>query len=330
MAELSILDPRVLPGVVTDFEASENFVGRNLMTIDNDEEAKWEYDIVRPHRVAQLLHNAHNAEAQILDQTPLGHISGAYAYLRDKKTFSPSTLRLLRALGEGRTSSGRNAEARVLAELEDMRMQYFRAEEIAIWEMLQGTWTYLLVNNVTITATYGMAASHIVTVANNWGGGSDTPEADIDSIKQVVSRDCGFPITTAYMNNSTMNTFQLLTEVAAQLSDRQKDQFTREGVVPRYRGIDWVEYDGTYVDSTGTAVPYIPDDLIVFLATGGSRHLFLKYGPSVDIDAPPGWTGPFTKSWTEPDPSGRQVLMEQQYMPIMTNPLKVATLDITA
>ena len=53
------------------------------------------------------------------------------------------------------------------------------------------------------------------------------------------------------------------------------------------------------------------------------------YGPSVDDSAPAGWTGLYTKSWKEEDPSTRQVLMEIQYMPMLTHPFKVATMNIT-
>lgn len=328
--ELAILEPRVLQGVVQAFDAPEEFRGLALIGAPiGDPNPTWEYDIIRPSRGATLIHQAPNSEGTVIDQIPLGHMQGAYAYKREKKIFNATTLRWLRAAGENEVAA-RNATIRVREELEDIRTQQMRAEEVAVWSMLQGTWTYTLENGATIAVVYGMAATHIVTVGNDWGGGSDTPLGDIASIKSVVSRDSGFPIVEAWMNENTMRIFIELTEVAAQLSDAQKQNFTSERTVPRFYGIDWIEYDGGYVNTSGTYVPYIPDDLIVFIATGGRKPYEMRYGPSADLAAPDLFTGPFSKTWDEEDPSGRQVLMELNYMPLLLQPDKIATLDITA
>lgn len=333
MPELSILDPIILPQVVTEFEAPENLRGlNNLVTIDNDDQPMWDYDIERASRGALLKHQVPNAEATIIDQMPIGHMQGGYAYKREKKRFSASTLRLLRRVGEGRASTAAG-EARVVSELADHRMQLQRAEEVAIWKMMQGSWPYVMENGVTITISYGIPATHLPVLSGNdvWPTGSTVDARDdIATWKRIVEQDSGFPIDEAWMNNVTMTKFLGLTIVDENLSDRQKDVFTREFRVPRFQGVDWFEYHGGYVDDAGSFVNYIPDDKIIFIATGGSTNFVMKYGPSVDLDAPPDWTGPFTKSWLENDPSVRYVLMELQYMPIMLNPQKVLVATINS
>lgn len=330
MPEISILQPRVLNGVITEFEGPENLVGRTLVgTPVGDPNPTWEYDIIRASRGAQTSYNSPNAEAQVLDQMTIGHMEGQYAYMRDKKVFNATTLRWLRAAGESAVAA-RNAEARVLDELQDMRLQQMRAEEIAIWAMLTGSWAYTMINGVTVTVNYQLPTTHNVTVGTSWGAGGDDPIGDIQSWKRVVERDAGFPIRTAYLNSVTMGVFVTLAEVTAQLSDRQKDSYTREGIVPRFFGIDWVEYDGGYVNSAGTYVPYIANDQIIFLAPGGSPAWAMKYGPAADLDAPDLHTGPFSKTWVEPDPSGRQVLMEINYMPALFKPNQILVADTTA
>ena len=101
--------------------------------------------------------------------------------------------------------------------------------------------------------------------------------------------------------------------------------------------MDWIEYDAGYLagdgqimadGSAGNYRPYIPDNVIIFRVTGGQNSLFLLHGPSMDLASPPNWTGVFTKSWEEDDPSVRQVLMEEQWMAYMTNPFKTGTLTI--
>ena len=343
MAELTILDPRVLPRVVQEYEAPETLLGLNtLVAVESDDQPSWEYDIEVHSRGALNRYNTHNTEATLLDQLPVGHMEGSYAYQRVKKSFSPSTLRLLRRVGANEASSA-VGEARVVSETNDMRQQIMRGEEYAIWKMMQGSWTYMVESGVSYTINYQIPSSHKVDVANSWGSASDTPIADITGIKRQVARDSGFPIVRAFMNSVTMAKFIELPEVSGgyvnstvsdkqgQLSDRQKESFQNDRIVPRFHGINWIEYDDGYLDGTirnGTYNPYIADNMIIFVADGGVNPFKLMYGPSVDDSAPAGWTGLYTKSWKEEDPSARQVLMEIQYMPMLTHPFKVATLNI--
>ncbi len=330
MPELSLFNPRTLPRVVNEFEAPEEFRGLSIVGAPVPEtQPTWEYDIIRAARGASLLHNSPNSEAQIVDHLPHGHMQGGFAYKRDKKTFNATTLRWLRRAGESQAAAA-NAERMVLEELQDMRNQHQRAEEVAVWAMFSGTWTYTLLNNSTIAVDYGVPAAHQpVSATAAWGAANDEPIGDILAWKQVVQRASGFPLTIAYLNATEMAVFLQLAEVQAQLSDRQQDVYTAEGRVPRFFGIDWIEYDSGYVDASDAFVPYIPNDRILFLATGGTKGWNMMHGPSADVDAPGDWTGPFTKSWIDPDPSGRQVLMEVNYMPALIQPLKTLYADIS-
>lgn len=342
MSVISILDPRVLPRVVREYEAPENLLGFNMVEKRSDIQPNWEYDI-EVHTGASLArYTTPDSEAVLIDQLPVGTMRGSYAYQRIKKRFNPSTLRLLRRVGEN-TASTAAGEDRVLRETQEMRRGMMRAEEHAIWSMLQGSWQFTVESGVQYTIDYGMPSSHKVTPSNAWGSSSDDPIGDIASINRRVERDCGFPISRAYLNNKTMAKFVELPEVSGgftlaagatskqgQLSDMQKQQFQNERRINRFHGIDWIEYDGGSLASGigSTYTPYIPDNKIVFIADGGSNPLVLQYGPSVDDSAPADWSGVFTKTWKEEDPSARQVLIEVQYMPILLNPFKVATLTI--
>lgn len=344
MAEIGLLDPRVLNGVIQEFEGPESLLGHELVgTPLRDIQPTWEYDIIRPSRGALTTFNAPNAEARVIDQLKIGHMTGGYAYIRDKKMFTPTALRWLRRAGQDRAAA-RNAEAKVLEELTDMRTQHMRGEEIAIWKMFQGEWTYNLVNGTSETINYRIPSMHKPNALSGdtaWGGSADDPIGNIQAWKRVVERDSGFPISYGVMNNVTMSKFIRLPEVKEQLSDRQKDRYTTEGIIPRFFGIDWREYDAGYVEddsesgssegSSGLYVPYIPDNVIIFYAFGGTSPWRLLYGPSADDDAPATQTGPYVKSWSEPDPSGRQVLMEVNFMPALFKPnqLMVANIGVT-
>ena len=341
MAELAILDPRVLPRVVAEYDAPEDLIGKSLVTQESDIQPKWEYDIEVYTGAALRKYVAPNSEAILIDQTPVGHMEGSYAYQRLKKRFNPSTLRLLRRVGEGLASSAAG-EQRVVRETEVMRQEMMRAEEAAIWDMIQGSWTFTTESGVAYTIDYGVPANHKVSVANTWGNSGDDPIGDIAAIKRRIQRDCGYPISRAYMNEPTMTKFKELPEVSGginsaaattkqgQLSDEQKREFQNERRISRFHGIDWIEYDAGYL-SAGIGsmyTPYIPDNKIIFMVNTSNNPFVFQYGPSIDDDAPADWTGPFSKTWKEPDPSARQVLIEVQYMPILLNPFKVASLNI--
>ena len=344
MAEIAILDPRVFPRVVAEYEAPENLLGINtIVDIDSETQPTWEYDIEVHSRKALPRYSSHNSEAVLLDQLPVGHMAGSFAYQRVKKNFEPSTLRLLRGVGEGRASTAAG-EAKVVRETEDIRLRMMRSEEAAVWAMLQGSWIYKVESNINYTIDYKIPSSHKTTVTISWGSASDDPIGDISAVKRQVERDCGFPITRAYMNNVTITKFYELPEVSGgftsssgkqgQLSDVQKQRFQDERTIPRFHAIDWIEYDAGYLAGSGELedgvyTSYIPDDVIIFISDGGTSPFQFLYGPSVDNSAPPDWTGVYSKTWLEEDPSARQVLMEVQYMPILRNPYKVATLDIT-
>ena len=342
MAELSILDPRVIPSVVREYDAPENLLGLTLINKTSDTQPFWEYDI-EVHTAAVLeKYTTPNSEAVLIDQTPVSHMQGSYAYQRVKKRFSPTTLRLLRRIGESRATAAAGEE-RVVRETQVMRQEMLRAEEVAVWKMLQGNWSFTTEHGITYTIDYGVPDNHKATASTAWGAAGDTPVADITALKRRVERDCGYPISRAYMNGPTMARFVELPEVTGgfntgtdsaskqgQLSDDQKRAFQNERMIPRWHGVDWFEYDGGYLaDGIGsTYSPYIPDNMIIFLCDGGQNYRTIQYGPSLDDSAPGEWTGPFTKTWKEEDPSARQVLIEVQYMPILLNPFKVATLNI--
>lgn len=331
MAEIALLEPRVLNGVIQEFEGPEELLGRALLgTPDREINPVWEYDINLESRGAQTTYSVPNSEARIVDKMRKSHIQGGFAYIRDKKTFEPTTLRWLRRVGELAVARG-NAERMVMEEMEDLRMQHYRGEEIAIWKMFQGEWQYSLTTGAVITVDYQIPDTHkpaALTGNARWGQTADDPIGNIQSWKRVISRDSGFPLRYAYMSGKSMDRFNRLPEVKAELSDRQKDNYTREGIVPRFFGIDWIEYDGGYVDDAGVFQPYLPDNKIVMIAPGGSRPWNMLYGPSADTKAPPGHTGPFAKTWDEEDPSGRQFLMENNYMPQLRKPRQLLVADM--
>ena len=351
MAEISLLEPRVLNGVIQDFTAPESLVGKMLVGEPmRDINPIWEYDIKRTNREVGNTYNVPNGEARNVDQDVFAKMNGSYAYVRDKKMLNATSQRWLRMAGENTVASG-NAEKLIMSELESLRMQHMRGEELAIWAMFGGhygssfndvgIWKYEMANGVPQEVNYRIPSANKVQITGNvdkWNVATGKAISHTQTLKRVVQRSSGFPIVKAYMNSKTMSDFVRIGEVSgnttagtadvvyAGLSDRQIDMLKAEGKIPRFYGIDWMEYDGGYKDSDGTFVPYIQDNNVVFLTDNMDMAFGFLYGPSADKRAPAGHTGPFSKIWDEEDPSGTQLLMECNYMPVLWKPDQVAVL----
>jgi len=330
MPEISLLEPRVLNGVVSSFldDIGPELRGMNLIGApQRDLNPVWEYDIIRGNRDVTSA-NAPNAEARRVDHIKYGVMTGSYIYLRDKKQFNPTTLRWLREPGNNEVTRG-NAESMVMRELLDMDNRQKRFMEKTIWDMFKGTVSYTHEGGATISLNYGISSTHNPTLTKKWdSANTTTPDviADVQTWKTLTVRDTGAPLTTAYMNSKTMAHFQARVAQSGGvaftvLSDRQKEQYNTTGIVPNFLGISWVEYDGGYVDGE-TYTPYIPDGYVILLAPQNSPW-GMKYGPTADDDAPMGTTGSFSKTWREPDPSNRQVLIERIFIPCLFRPDQV-------
>lgn len=114
------------------------------------------------------------------------------------------------------------------------------------------------------------------------------------------------------------------------LSDRMKDQYYREGVLPGFLGIDWKIQDSVF-DATGAAYTenptdpaaekkFLADNHIVFGNFTDNRPFEMIVGPTADLEAPQGYTGKFAKTWQDKDPSGRQYLLEWNFLPVLNRP----------
>src|SRR5260221_6258693 len=143
MADIPLLQPVVLQGVVEKFLAPPDLLGARIVPRQSYPFPTWAYDVVKGGRnLAQP--NTPNAEAVLVKQLTVGQVSGSFIYVREKKVFSPTTLHWLRQTG---TLATINATRRVMDELRDLNLRTERFVEWCIWQMFSGT-TTINKNNV--------------------------------------------------------------------------------------------------------------------------------------------------------------------------------------
>lgn len=346
MPEISLLEPLVLRGVVEKFTAPESLelLSRVPQTPHPFPTAQWE--VIHGSR-AIARPNVPNSEAHIVPRTGRSQESASFVYLREKKTFEPTTLHWLRQVANNLTDLNKtNAEAMVMREVRDLNTRFDNFAEFLLWQSLTGR---LVIDQsevgVVADVDYKFPESHKPKVSTGWDTATGPSIiADIRAWKSLVDRDGRVNATTAYASEKTIQyIFDAFANnggagtAAILLSDRMKDQYYASGTLPGFMGLDWkpqgAVYDGAGSGYTANPTPrgsqaqFLKDDAIVFGNFTENRPIELIVGPSADDDAPHGYTGKFAKTWKDVDPSARQYLLEWNILPIITRPEQFVFVD---
>lgn len=335
MPDIPLLQPRVLNGFVIDKPFPQNLLGLQLVgTREPYPFPTWSYDIIRGNLLMSKP-NVPNSEAYLRGQQGVGSAAGSFIYMRDKKMFEPTTLYFLRMPG---TLNARNAEFAVAREVKDLDDAIERFVEYCIWQMfINGTLTVSRPDAPPVTVDYKVPNSHKVTASPLW---SSTSTADVLGNvavwKQQIVIDSTFTPTDIFMTTSSFNSYVMQnTALRNVLSNEQKAEYVATGTVRGMAGMNWTSYDLSYVDdwsTPGTQVTtqYIPNNKLLMMAKDGDPWKIWE-GLSSDHQAlaqNPNYTGKFTKSWVEEDPSNRVVLEEYPFIPILQRPYNILVATI--
>jgi hypothetical protein len=85
-------------------------------------------------------------------------------------------------------------------------------------------------------------------------------------------------------------------------------------------GLTWNTVEQVYENDAGALTFFVPDGQILLGNYTDQRPLELMIGPTADDEAPEGFTGKFSKTWKDKDPSARQYLLEWNLLPVITRP----------
>jgi hypothetical protein len=107
-----------------------------------------------------------------------------------------------------------------------------------------------------------------------------------------------------------------------------RDSYYTTGTIPNFLGMDWTPVEHVYETDAGDEIGYLADDTLILGNFDANRPVELLEGPTADFSAPQGFVGRYSKSWQEPDPSGRQVLIEYNFLPIVTRPEQFVVADL--
>lgn len=341
--EIPLLQPLVLQGVLERFPVQEShtLLNRVPKTSHPFPSASWE--ITRGARaIAQP--NVPNSEANIVPHLSRSSKSATFAYLREKKVFTPTTIHWLRQAAASLSDLNKtNATEAVTREIGDLNNRFDNYAEYLLWRALTGSVEITYAEGNSEVVDYGFLDSHKATASTPWANATaESIIGDVRALKRIVERDGRVPATEAYTSTEVMDAiFAAFTSADSHLlSDRMRDQYYGTGELPSFLGLNWkiqdavydtgdAAYSNTGNPDTDTGVTrYLDENFIVLGNLDAGRPVELLNGPSADDDAPSGFTGKFVKTWKAPDPSARQYLLEWNLMPVITKPDQIATLSV--
>jgi hypothetical protein len=326
MPEIALLEPRVLRGLISNLDVPEQLVMLNMLPRTPWPFPTVTWDVQRGSRMVAKP-NIPNSEAHIVPRLGVEQKSASFVYLREKKVFEPTTLHWLRTPGQLAAS---NAERAVMREVRDLDMRFNNFAEWCIWRMFTGTVTFIY-EDVRTTVDYGIPATHKPNFATGWDTATaEQIVADIDSLKLLMLRDSRVPLTDMWHTKSIMNHIFRAFKDSDLLSDRMKESYFQNGVLEGFQGLNWHIVEHVYSDDAGNLVQYVADDSLIGTNLSGNAAELME-GPTADDEAPDGYTGKFSKTWKEKDPSARQILLEWNMLPVLTKPEQVIYVaDVTA
>jgi hypothetical protein len=269
--------------------------------------------------------NVPNSEAHIVPRLGWTQESASFIYLREKKVFEPTTIHWIRTPGQ---TAARNAEFHVLREVTDLNQRFDNFVEYCCWKALTGTLT-LDYPDVQATVDYKVPNSHKPSAGTSWASANEAQiRSDIVTWKRLGLRDSRVPMTDAYSTEYTIQRIfgAFATSAVAGstfLSDRMKDDFYRSGMLPAFMGLDWHTTEQVYDNDSSVQTLFVADDSLFIVNLQAGRAMEIIEGPTADDEAPVGFTGKYSKTWKEKDPSARQFLLEYNFLPVLTRPEQV-------
>ena len=355
---ISLIEPEVLTGVVQEMEHLDEMILLNTLpkTPRLNTTIQWDIETEQTY-IAQP--NVPGAEAHVVPRLGRRQASATLMNLREKKIFETTTLRWLRATG---TIAERNAEAAVMREVRDLNNRFDRFMEKTAWQALSDGVIHVNIAgaDVEVDFYFEEGAAGVkgadgkypgLSVTQDWNNATvDEIVEDVEAAIDRITVHSGMAPTTAYCSRSVLRL--LVSAFVATgagsaatgpgLSDSQRETYYRMGYIPEFPGLNWVRQDAMYdntrdylASTTAYSVEglkrakrerYLDANKVVICNLSGAMEVC--EGPCADEDAPETLTGKFAKTWTEPDPSARQYLIDWNGLPIITKPNQIAILNI--
>jgi len=321
MADLFSTD--VLTTVVASLIGNPQFLVDRYFPITQSETSEQIHFDVMPgkRRIAPFVSPLQ--EGQIVEN--LGQVTNTItpAYIKDKRVFDMNRP-LKRGPGEqigGSLTPMDRQRALLATSLQDQLDMLRRRQEVMAAEILySGKSTISGDKYPSVVLDFGRAAGNTITAATLWSVGTAKPLDDLQDWQQLVLQQTGANLIDVLMtvdvwkvfkSHSTVQQYLNLwrTSVAMPSMEGSIQQVEGGSFKGEIEGFNIWVYSAWYVDpTTGTETPMFPAGTCIL--TSPALEGVKAYGAIRDEDAGLQATPYYVKSWVEPDPSVRFVMLQ--------------------
>lgn len=161
------------------------------------------------------------------------------------------------------------AEEQIAKAALGLRQTIDRQDEFMIARALQGTLA-MTIDGLAHSIDYKIPASHKLTVGSgipvSWADTGAEIMKDINSIKDLVAKDSGYSVATAFCSSKVIE-YLISNEATLGFfgSTPAGVQALTEGRIGRFMGINWVASDARYLDDAGVAQRHLDEKKVVFV-----------------------------------------------------------------
>lgn len=346
----TMFEPQIFLSMVQQLEPSRGLTLYNSVRKDTTPFPFVQWTTSRGRFSELAEYNAPNAKANLIERQPSGTSTenAALAYIREGDYFTPSATLHLKDAEAGNEAAIAPAERLVAEQVQTVNDRINNRIEWSLWQAVQGGITYTGANTGSFNIDFGFRNDHKTTLGadDQWTNDDISVASIIETIrgtKNKIRRNGGVDVSEVWLTTATMD---LLIEAMRKallsndsrwlISEAQINQYLQTGNIDGFMGVQsWKTleqyYDVRNEDGQSVEVkPYIPHGTVLFMNRDANNALRYVTGPTADFDAPRGHIGRFAKNWTNPDPSGRQFLIEESGLPILDRPDQFATVKVAS
>lgn len=324
---MDLYSPAVLSRVVDDLRDSEEIgtflINRYFPEIAQSTEEAVYFDVLtgKP-RLSPFVSPL--VEGQIVQS--LGYSTNSFkpAYIKDKRILEDG--KTVRRRAGQPIALALNPMSRRLQDIEtetddQIRMLNRRLEWMAASALLTGTVTVSGEKYPTTVVNFGRDAALNVTLASTarWNDSAPVPLDNLETWSGLIRTKSGATATDVIFSEGAWSVFRKNDDVRELLATEKNSPSTDIDLGPQaarlgatYKGtvgsFNLFVYADSYVDESGSTQLYIPDGYVVLTSPQleGVRH----FGAIKDETAGFQATDYYLKSWTQPDPAGRFLMLQ--------------------
>lgn len=253
------------------------YIGARFCPFAPEYVTKIEYDILEPSYGMTSAH-ALGSNVKNIDVPSMGTKRFGTAYWKEKHTINEEKLLNARAAGSYNKRAGRELVLQAALQLDtrlETRVEWLR------WQTAINGKIVVTDNGVNFTVTYGIPDDHRIDLssdsARNWKATTSDPQSDIDAWLKLF-RGSGAAGKTVYMNSDTAGVMaqnQKIRDLLKQCNyaGMLSSSNITQALKMLFPKLEFVVYDGGYLDEAKSFKMFIPDGVLVILGEYAGEKL---------------------------------------------------------